>query len=345
MNRSRRVSLAGAALLAALFFPFGSRADEPPKTETETPPPPPEPSEEELREENRAVALEKGRRAMQLFRAGQYAEAYPLFRDADEAFHTPQLVLYMARCQDKRGKLLEARALYERTIVEPLPEAPSNSLLRARQAATAELGPVRLRIPTLAVDVRGPPPTEVTLFVDGELWPMGEPRELDPGKHEVEALARSGARTTREVELPEGRSVSIVLRLGLFAKGVERTIEPAPAPPTRPTWSIVAASGLFSISALTLVTGVVMGGLTLNRREVLEMECVQERCTQAGFDAYEQTKTYASVSNLGFGAAAIAAAAGVSVLLFTPSTKPAVAHGARVELDVRGGFMAVRGVF
>ncbi|MDI1445680.1 hypothetical protein [Polyangium sp. 6x1] len=344
MNRGRRVSLAGAALTAALLFPFASQADEPPQAEATTPPRA-EPSEEEQREEKRAVALEKGRRAMQLFRAAQYAEAYPLFRDADEQFHTPQLVLYMARCQDKRGKLLEARALYERTLAEPLPETPSESLLRARQAATAEVGPVRLRIPTLAVDVRGPPPAEVTLFVDGELWPMGEPRELDPGKHDVEALARSGARTAREVELPEGRSVSIVLRLGLFAKGVDRTIEPAPAPPTKPTWSLVAASGFFSIGALALVTGVVTGGLTLDRREVLETECVQERCTPAGFAAYEQTKTYASVSNLGFGVTAIAAAAGASVLLFAPNATPAAARGARVELDVRGGFMAVRGVF
>lgn len=343
MIRSGRVFLAGAALAATLTLPARSEADETPKDEA-TSAPPPGPSEEEEREQKRTIALEKGRRAMQLFRAAKYAEAYPLFRDANEHFHTPQLVLYMARCQDKRGKLLEARALYERTLAETLPENPSESLLRARQAATAELGPVRLRIPTLAVDVRGPPPAEVTIFVDGELWPLGEPRELDPGKHEVEALSRSGARTNREVELPEGRSVSIVLRLGLFAKSVERTIEPAPAEPTRPVWSVVAASGLFSIGAFALVTGVVMGGLTLDRRAVLERECVQQRCTPAGFDAYEQTKTYASISNLGLGAAAIAAAAGAGVLFFVPGSKPA-ARGASVELLVGGPFVGVRGVF
>ena len=344
MNRARRL-LARAALAATLTLPRGARADEPPKAETMTSAPPPGPSEEEVREAQRAVALEKGRRAMQLFRAGQYAEAYPLFRDADDQFHTPQLVLYMARCQDKRGRLLEARALYERTLAETVPENPSESLLRARQAATAELGPVRLRIPTLAVDVRGPPPEEVTVFVDGELWPLGEPRELDPGKHEVEAMSRSGARTNREVELPEGRSVSIVLRLGLFAKSVERTTEPAPAEPTRPVWSVVAASGLFSVGALALVTGIATGGLTLDRRAVLERECVQERCTPAGFDAYEQTKAYASISNLSFAGAAIAAAAGVSVLLIVPSARPPSARGARVELQVKGPFLGLRGVF
>lgn len=362
MIERRRVLLARATLAATLTLSVSSQADDPPKTEAPftpitpfTPigpnmsepaaPLPPGLSPDEEREAQRAVALEKGRSAMQAYRAGQYGEAYPLFRDADEKFHTPQLVLYMARCQDKRGKLIEARALYERVLAETLPETPSESLLRARQAATAELGPVRLRIPTLAIEVRGPPPAEVTLFVDGEVWPMSEPRELDPGPHDVEALSRSGARTSRDVELPEGRSVSIVLRLGLFAKGVERTLEPASPEPSRPTWSIVAASGLFSMGALALVTGVVAGGLTLDRRAALESACIQQRCTPEGFEAYEQAKTYASLANLGFGAATAFAAAGVTVLLVSPSAARNGKRGAGIELHVRGPFMNVRGEF
>jgi len=341
MKHGRPVPLAAAALAAALLAQAPARAQEDskepakpetpaPTSTTETPPsdaPPSDAPPSDAPPSTRARAAEKGRRAMTSYRAGQYEEAYAFFRDANEVFHTPQLVLYMARCQDKRGKLLEARALYERVLSEPLPEAPSDSLVRARQAATAELGPVRLRIPTLAVDVRGPAPSEVTLFVDGEVWPLDEPREIDPGPHEVEALSRSGARTNRSVELPEGRSISIVLRLGLFAKSAPARTEFVAPDDKIPTWRAGLISVGFTVGLVNLAVGATAGAFALQAKDVVEAQCISNKCSRQGLDAADRARSLANWSNASFALAAVGVAAGVVGIVFPAEKKQALRAG------------------
>jgi hypothetical protein len=336
----------------AAFFLLTLVAALPASGQTETPPPQSSDArsaEEEAAAEaeaHRGRALEAGRSAMTLYRAGRYEEAYGSFREANELFHTPQLVLYMARCQDKRGKLLEARALYERMLAEPLPEAPSDSLVRARQSAMSELAPLRLRIPTLSVDVRGPQPSEVTLFVDGEVFPLTEPRELDPGAHDVEAISRSGARTSREVALPEGRSIAIVLRLGLFAANaaLRPAAEPLPAAQSGPPVGfVVGAASAFSLSATGLVVGAVTGGLAVGQKNIVEAQCIHAACSDEGMAAANRAASFATWSDAGFAVAAIGATAGVTLVLLAPAPKRAQ----RVSLSVSAGELgaSVRGVF
>jgi hypothetical protein len=329
--------------MLALVAP--ARADEAPKGALPVGAPPPETPEtpaqgpdEATLADNRRVAREKGTAALKLYRAGSYEEAYTLFRAADELVHTLPLVLYMARCQERRGKLLEARALYERVLGERLPEDVPESLVKARAAAMAELGPVRLRVPTLAIDVRGPPPEEVTLFVDGDVWPVGEPRELDPGGHEVEAIARTGARTGRLVELPEGRSVSILLRLGLFAPTATRAtvIEV----PTEPQWPRVAAGTAFGIGAAGVGVGAVAGFVVLGRSGRLQDGCART-CPPATRAELDATRTLGDVSTASFIFGATGIATGVLILLLAPSPprSPLTAGGVRLHVGV-GGMMA-----
>lgn len=337
--------------LAALLSTFVSAAPAMGQTEA-----PPQSAEARAAEEaamaeaeaRRTRALEAGRSAMALYRARQYEDAYGSFREADELFHTPQLVLYMARCQDKRGKLLEARALYERMLADPLPEAPSDSLSRARQSAMSELGPIRLRIPTLSVEVRGPQPSEVTLFVDGEVFPLAEPRELDPGTHDVEALSRSGARTSREVVLPEGRSIAIVLRLGLFAANaaLRPSAEPSPGPPFGPPVGfVVGAASAFSLGAAGLVVGAVAGGLAIGQKNIVEQQCVGSACSEKGITAANRAAFDATWSNIGFSVAALGALSGVTLVLVAPSSSPKRALGASLSLSTSELGASLRGVF
>jgi len=295
-----------------LLVARAARADEPPKPE-------PSPSQAED-EQTKRLASEKGRLGMSLYRAEDYEGAYSSFRDANELFHTPQLVLYMARCQEKRRKLLEARALYERVLSEPLPEAPSESLLRARQAAMTELGPMRLRIPTLAIDVRGPPPTEVTVFVDGEVWPLGEPLEIDPGGHEIEAIAQSGARTSRTMELPEGRSVSTVLRLGLFAKNpvLPNDFFAAPVEPF-PQWRLGLAGGGFTLGVVGLGLGITAGIVAVKQKAIVDELCFLKECSKEGFEAAQRAWTFATLCDVSLALAAVGTATGIAALVLKPS--------------------------
>ncbi|UQA59508.1 tetratricopeptide repeat protein [Polyangium aurulentum] len=342
----RRLAAALSILVAMLAPATQARADDPPKAappqsepapEVKDPPAAEGPGEETL-DDNRRIAREKGSAALKLYRAGEYEAAYPLFREADELFHTLPLVLYMARCQERRGKLLEARALYERVLREPLPEEVPESLTKARTAAMSALGPLRLRIPTLAIDVRGPPPEVVTLFVDGDVWPVGEPRELDPGGHEVEAIARTGARTGRLVELPEGRAVSILLRLGLFAPGASRTML-LEVPPD-PQWSRIASGTAFGVGAAGVGVGAVAGFVVLGRSGRLVEACAKT-CPPSARAEIDSTRTLGNVSTASFILGATGLATGVLILLLTPSPRRGVLTAGGVHFDMGlGGVMA-----
>jgi hypothetical protein len=304
-----------ALLAASLVVHLPAVAADPPQ---EPAAPEPQTSNEAKTDEARKVAREKGTTALQLFRMGRYEEAYALFREADDLFHTLPLVLYMARCQDKRGQLLEARALYERVFREPAITAEPEPIVKARQAAMAEVGPLKLRIPTLAIDVRGPPPDQITLFVDGAVWPVGEPRELDPGSHEVEAITRSGARTGRTLDVPEGRTMSILLRLGLFAPASRTTTLEVPSDPQRRP---AAAAAAFGVGASALGIGAVTGFVVLGRSGILRQRC-EAGCSPLARAELNETRALGHVSTASFVLGGAGLLAGVVLVATLPPEKP-----------------------
>ncbi|MGK4000272.1 tetratricopeptide repeat protein [Sorangium sp. So ce1024] len=101
------------------------------------------------------LARTKAHEGLKLYGADRWQEAFEAFQEADRLYHAPTLVLYMARCQRKLGKLEAARALYEQVLDEALPEDAPPAFLEARKDAEIELAGVRdaLRPPEPA-----PPP-------------------------------------------------------------------------------------------------------------------------------------------------------------------------------------------
>lgn len=95
---------------------------------------------------NRELALEKARQGLELYRAEQWQEAAERFREADQLHHAPTLVLYLARCQRKLGKLAEAQALYEQILAEPLPQDAPAPFHQAHRDAAIELDEVRAQL-------------------------------------------------------------------------------------------------------------------------------------------------------------------------------------------------------
>ncbi len=95
-----------------------------------------------------------------------------MFQRAEGEFHAVTLVLYMARCQRMRGKLVDARSLYEQIVSEALgPGAPSQ-FLTAQIQARAELERLRRRIPGLVLTLVDAPADRVRVTVDGALVPV-----------------------------------------------------------------------------------------------------------------------------------------------------------------------------
>ncbi|AUX46588.1 hypothetical protein SOCE26_080940 [Sorangium cellulosum] len=121
------------------------------------------------------LARAKGHEGLKLYGADRWQEALEAFQEADRLYHAPTLVLYMARCQRKLGKLEEARALYEQVLGEPLPDDPPPAFLEARKDAEVELAAVRaaLRPAAPAPAAAAPAPAPAGEARGGSLLPAG----------------------------------------------------------------------------------------------------------------------------------------------------------------------------
>lgn len=108
--------------------------------------------------EAQQAARTKAHEGLKLYGADRWQEAFDVFQEADRLFHAPTLVLYMARCQRKLGRLEAARDLYEQVLGEPLPEDPPTAFLEARKDAETELAGVRAALEAAAV--KAPPSAE-----------------------------------------------------------------------------------------------------------------------------------------------------------------------------------------
>ncbi|XXX74547.1 tetratricopeptide repeat protein [Sorangium sp. So ce134] len=93
--------------------------------------------------EAQQLARTKAHEGLKLYGADRWEEAFEVFKEADRLYHAPTLVLYMARCQRKLGRLEAARDLYDQLLAEPLPEDPPAAFLDARKDAETELAAVR----------------------------------------------------------------------------------------------------------------------------------------------------------------------------------------------------------
>jgi tetratricopeptide (TPR) repeat protein len=155
------------------------------------------------------VQTEEG---LRLYKAMRYQEAFDKLRRAEEIRHSATRVLYMARCQYKLGKLLEARALYERVLGEkPSKNAPGNQL-DEREEAKKELEVVRVRTPRVKLLLSGMAAKEAKVFVDGvRVLVWDKELELNPGQHTIEVTTAGAEPLLRTFTVGEGRTKTVTL--------------------------------------------------------------------------------------------------------------------------------------
>lgn len=268
-------------------------------------------------------ARARAKDALKLYQAGETAEAYATFREAEGLFHAPTIVLYIARCQRRLGKLLEARASYESILAEEVPKGAAAAFVSAHVDAGRELTELKSRIPSLRVIITGAPPGAAQVTVDGEPWP-DETRDIDPGSHLIAVKRAAGDPITRQVVLDEGRSQSI--SIDLPASSAPPGGEPAkkPAPPR-----LVPAAISFGLGGAGLIVGSVFGALALAKASDLKDRCgpppvcLSYSMTELA-DQKSAASTRAWVANVAFIAGAAGVAAGVILLATAPRAPEAV---------------------
>lgn len=92
------------------------------------------------------IAAETANQALEAFEAGEYEDAIAGFEKADRAFHAPKFLLYVARAQQKLGRLLAARATYEKILKEKLAPYAPPEFFDAQADAKKELAELTDRI-------------------------------------------------------------------------------------------------------------------------------------------------------------------------------------------------------
>lgn len=183
---------------------------------------------EEERAGARAVAME----GAQAFQDGKWQEALDRFGRAESLVHAPPHVLYMARCHEKLGQLVQARELFLQIIREKLLPSAPDAFLQAQRDAAKSLDAIEPRLARLTVRVEGPSGLNSTVTMDGKPVSqalVGVPRPVDPGQHLLQAKASGYESKIEKAELAEGASLSVTLKLEPVAGTTTPSVPGTPA--------------------------------------------------------------------------------------------------------------------
>ncbi|EYF01335.1 tetratricopeptide repeat protein [Chondromyces apiculatus] len=394
-SRSRTLALALLAALpaalsttVALAQPAPPRPAPPKAGPAASPAPPPPgparsgaPTRADARTDAKAIAATTAARAQGLFDAGRYEEALITFRQSDEQFHAPTVVLMMARAQMKLGHLREARVQYQRVLDEKLADYAPQAYFDAQTSADRELDALLPRIPTLQIKIVGADPKGIQLFIDGQPAPHDIPVLHDPGEHAVAAWAPGRTPTTQLVELREGKTTQITLDLkpatGPVATAGAPTIPAAsaaagasgpsaaygdgaaPGDPAAPGASAslsgppetTAARPLAITSAVLLAAGgvgigagAVLGAMAADRVGQLKASCPGGACYDDVAGTYDAAQNLTTASTISLVVGGVVAAAGAGLLIWD-STRAQPTPTTGMQVSAGPGSLSVKGRF
>ncbi len=251
--------------------------------------------------------------------ANNLEEAIDLFTKAEELFHAPTHLLYVAKAREKKGQLLEAADTYRKISEESLPKDAPQPFRDAQAEAKRAFESVTKRTPKLRVEVVGMDARAVTLSANGEVVGAASPKLMNPGPYVVRAIPQEGVPLERSVVLADD--------------GGEVLVRFEMSQPISIAWPILsmglgAASGGVAISFGVLAAE---QAAAANKTCATASGCSAEGRKQAG-NAHT-LRDAAIVTGIAGGALL---AVGVTLLLVRPSPKttvdPAFAEAARLPM-------------
>ncbi|HEY4121847.1 MAG TPA: hypothetical protein VGM56_28470 [Byssovorax sp.] len=279
-------------------------------------------------------ARELGAQGLALFDKGDFVGALVKLHAARDLYAAPSLSLAIARCERRLGHLLAASAAYLDAAKVELPPNASTTLKEAQAAATRERAALAQVIPTITLVVEGA--SDAAITIDDARVPAdaaGQPRQVDPGVHAVEA--RAGDRVARaSVTVAEGdtRRVSLSLAAPTVAEPASAAPVVASQPSRWPVW-VALGGGVAGLAA-----GGVFAGLAASKRSSLDTSgCnsghVCPPSAQSDVDAYNGARVGSTVGFIAGGVGV--AAAGVLFFVLRPSA-PASASSFVVRPTANG---------
>jgi hypothetical protein len=169
---------------------------------------------------------------------------------------------------------------------------------------------------------------------------------LDPGTHEIVAIAEGRSPRRYVVRLAEGARRELIVEPGPPA------LEPPPRKaafdspsnietPRRdgPNLQRTAGFVLGGAGVATLIASAVTGVLVVDRKQTVDRECEAGSCSDAGLQAAESGRTLASLSTIAFVVGLVGVASGTYLVLSSGSSaSPHAGTPAARMLSVRHSF-------
>jgi hypothetical protein len=199
-------------------------------------------------DDDRAGARVAATEGVKAINEKRWADAADLFGRAESLVHSPVHLLYLARAQEKLGKLVKARENYNRITREKYPADAPDAFRQAQTSAQQEVGGLEGRLAAITVKLDGEKGA-VTVTMDGEKVPpalVGLPLPVDPGSHTFQATGTDLKSDPVTVSVSEGGRDAITLTVksapGTQAPVVPGTPGTAPAAPAAPAATAPAAA-------------------------------------------------------------------------------------------------------
>jgi hypothetical protein len=287
-----------------------------------------------------------GRKAMEV---GDYPSACAKFRESQRLDPAVGTLLNLADCEEKRGKIAEASALY-RQVVDQLP--PSDDRVPIAKTRIAALEP---RVPRLTIRLAPGAPAGALVKRDGiELGPasLDLPLPMDPGGHVILVTAPGRLERSFDVTLAEGEARSIEVSPGAehqpmrppSAPPLPASPPPASPPPARSGSSAMRTTGFIvgGFGVVAVGVGTATGIMVLGAKSTAEEDCPPPRpCrTQNGRDAVERGRTLGPVTTVALSIGAAALAGATALILVSRNKSGATALEANA--GVRGATLSLK---
>jgi hypothetical protein len=255
----------------------------------------------------------------------------------------------MGTCRRNQGRLVEAKALYDKVLTEPVPKDAPEAFKKAMDTARIEVEKLRGRIPYLRVRLRGPGAERARVTIDGVAINGAEltaGRALDPGEHQVVAEAPDGAGKARAT-LKEGDAITIEVQLEATTPLPSPPVTPEPAPEPR-RGSLVPAGIAFGLGGAGLLVGAITGVAASTNITAAQLGCTPpdasgaRHCPPGNASSASAARGLIAGSVVGFVAAGAGAVTGIILAVVRPGGGAAPS---KVALDIGPGYVGLRGRF
>lgn len=282
----------------------------------------PSPARAERPQSAQDVARTFGEQGIVLFEQGNWQDALDRFQRAEDLYHAPTLVLFMARCEVKLGRWLQARDRYQQIANETLPKGASAAFAKAKADAASELAELLPRVPTFTLIIDGAYEEVVEVQLDGKVIAAETLRAgvaVNPGRHEAKISSGSAEPTIYIFQAVAGDAKRTVIRLSSAAPA-----EPVPPKPPEEIDPLIVGVGAGITVAAAVAGGV---GVAVSNGAVSDMHAIEDdatcgsrwtRCRDAWDDANDKRVDYANFAMWSFvtaGAAVVATGLYIGVVV------------------------------